>query len=347
MIQNHIKHTDIGKLKTNIIPWIDVFKGLGMLLVVAGHVYVGKISHTIFIFHMPLFFYISGYLFKPTKAYKKYFAKKVVHLLIPYFCFFIPLYIFFVEYHAIETKEIIIYFLSPAIGGIMLGGALSVFWFVTCLFLTQQVMNVLITKLNSKIILPVILFMLILSFLNMNLFSKFWLPWNAHIIFSSAPIFYIGYIFKNKNFKINNIILLALGLAVILFSNFYPENVYDMKYAKYGIPGVTLVSSIILILNLQLIAIKLSKFKFSCRILSEIGKASMVIMYLHQTIQILIGWKISTNETIRFLMATILSYTIYLIFSRFKISKALFLGSYRDLKDIYSFGHYQNKSKYY
>lgn len=36
--------------------WIDNVKGIGILLVIAGHILSGAISDIIFIFHMPLFF---------------------------------------------------------------------------------------------------------------------------------------------------------------------------------------------------------------------------------------------------------------------------------------------------
>ena len=45
------------------VEWIDLAKGLGMLLVILGHcVCFGGIMHNaIFAFHMPLFFILSGY----------------------------------------------------------------------------------------------------------------------------------------------------------------------------------------------------------------------------------------------------------------------------------------------
>jgi fucose 4-O-acetylase-like acetyltransferase len=45
------------------IEWIDVIKGIGIVFVVAGHTYIGEVKDFIFLFHMPLFFFISGFLF--------------------------------------------------------------------------------------------------------------------------------------------------------------------------------------------------------------------------------------------------------------------------------------------
>lgn len=43
--------------------WIDNVKGIGILLVIAGHILSGAISDIIFIFHMPLFFFLGGFYY--------------------------------------------------------------------------------------------------------------------------------------------------------------------------------------------------------------------------------------------------------------------------------------------
>lgn len=85
------------------IPELDVFKGLAIVLVVCGHVILknweGALdthpAYTwIYSFHMPLFFFISGFLIHYTFANKsaiKGLEKKALALLVPYFvwCFLI------------------------------------------------------------------------------------------------------------------------------------------------------------------------------------------------------------------------------------------------------------------
>jgi Fucose 4-O-acetylase and related acetyltransferases len=78
----------IDTAKQSRIEWIDSAMGIGILCVVLAHIYVnGYITDFIYLFHMPLFFFIGGYLYKPTDDYKGYFVKKVKHLLVPYFVF--------------------------------------------------------------------------------------------------------------------------------------------------------------------------------------------------------------------------------------------------------------------
>lgn len=68
---------------------IDIVKGIGILLVMIGHAPGNPFILTlIYTFHMPLFFFISGYLFHYNK-YKKnqiqFFRDKFQRLVIPYF----------------------------------------------------------------------------------------------------------------------------------------------------------------------------------------------------------------------------------------------------------------------
>lgn len=67
------------------IGWIDIAKGVTILLVIVGHTLIGyKVNDYIYAFHMPLFFICSGLLFKPKdiKMVAKNNAKK---LLVPYY----------------------------------------------------------------------------------------------------------------------------------------------------------------------------------------------------------------------------------------------------------------------
>ena len=48
------------------IEWVDIAKGIGMILVVYGHTSIPKfLSNWIWSFHMPMFFIIAGMLFTP------------------------------------------------------------------------------------------------------------------------------------------------------------------------------------------------------------------------------------------------------------------------------------------
>ena len=72
-------------------PWIDIAKGIGITAVVLGHS-GSSIAYYLYWFHMPLFFIISGYLFKPHEDWatlSNWLYKRTCQLLIPYLSFLI------------------------------------------------------------------------------------------------------------------------------------------------------------------------------------------------------------------------------------------------------------------
>lgn len=67
-------------MTSNRIKEIDIVKGILIILMVAAHYERGVFHDIIFLFHMPLFFLISGYLWKDNKS----IVTKFKNLIIPY-----------------------------------------------------------------------------------------------------------------------------------------------------------------------------------------------------------------------------------------------------------------------
>ena len=71
------------------INWIDWAKAIGIYLVVTGHAHHNHadVVPMIFMIHMPLFFVVSGYLFKTDKSLREITARNIKGLVIPYFLY--------------------------------------------------------------------------------------------------------------------------------------------------------------------------------------------------------------------------------------------------------------------
>ncbi|WP_261379745.1 acyltransferase family protein [Bacillus licheniformis] len=80
------------------IEWIDVSKGVGIILVVLGHTPTPDWLKTfIFAFHMPLFFFLSGLVYHDgNMTFTSFLLKKIKTLLLPYFIFSVLAYLFWV-----------------------------------------------------------------------------------------------------------------------------------------------------------------------------------------------------------------------------------------------------------
>jgi fucose 4-O-acetylase-like acetyltransferase len=73
------------------LAWIDVAKGITILLVVVGHTapFGSTMRNYVFSFHMPLFFILSGYTAKSAKSAKEYvqhIIKNFCKLILPCVC---------------------------------------------------------------------------------------------------------------------------------------------------------------------------------------------------------------------------------------------------------------------
>jgi len=81
--------------KAERIGWIDTAKGIGVFLVVLGHMLSSDISHffesAIYSFHMPMFFMVSGFVFsiKSGESFIGFVLKKCKRLLVPTFFFMV------------------------------------------------------------------------------------------------------------------------------------------------------------------------------------------------------------------------------------------------------------------
>lgn len=80
-----IEENNIIKSTVKRIDYIDIVKGITIILMIIGHVSnIPTILRTfIFSFHMPLFFIISGYTFKKKKQ-TKLLKSSIRRLIIPY-----------------------------------------------------------------------------------------------------------------------------------------------------------------------------------------------------------------------------------------------------------------------
>lgn len=113
---------------------IDIAKGIGIIVVVWGH--IGQdfiLKNEIFLFHMPLFFLLSGYFFKDKGlTFIDVFKKRIQSYIIPYFVFFIIILLCFILlYVSIGYADKI--YLSPKII-IQPYGVVRALWFLLSLF---------------------------------------------------------------------------------------------------------------------------------------------------------------------------------------------------------------------
>lgn len=126
--------------------WVDIAKGIGIILVIIGHANCPNLPHgIIYSFHMPLFFFLSG-LFISRQCennFHIYLKKNFKSLLLPYFYFNIISIAFYYTMSIMFHKELLIGNVQDNLIGIFVGMRFGspyhhVLWFLPCLFFAKM-----------------------------------------------------------------------------------------------------------------------------------------------------------------------------------------------------------------
>lgn len=270
---------------------IDVAKGIGILLTVFGHclAYAGmtgtRMFATIYAFHMPFFFFISGYLYKP-REWEGFISGKVKALLLPVLIY--------------QSLNIFFYLVLWCVGktgwySIVRFGA---FWFlITLLYVTIAYYSadlvvgrfVKIPLYRDSILLgiSVVVFAIGLVYAasiadqaNQPIATTF-----VGVFFFSFGVFYKRYIETNmmklrmfaNHFRwiIGFVGFAALGLLYI--TSRWNSVTVDMNTSRYGIPFVFLLQALLGIFGLFFLSLGIRENV----VLQFYGRNSLVILLVH------------------------------------------------------------------
>jgi polysaccharide biosynthesis protein PslL len=325
--------------KKNNITWIDPCKGVGIYLVVLGHCNIQPaLQHFIYLFHMPLFFFVSGYLHTTRDDLGAYFKRKAIHLLVPYVAFLLLLY-------PLELGRVFFHhgagpFFNSALlaglwGGARLQGLYGVFWFLPCLFMTQQIMNLLLARYRGLTLFSLVSLATCVSYLNARLAPQFSLPLDANVVLAAVPFFYLGYLGRSVPQRFERVLaviaMAGAGFGAYLVYLGRPV-FYNMRIGIYGMPGLSLVLAICCIVCL----IALTRISPAQGVLARLGAASMGIMFIHKQLPVIAplnnwamrhGYVASIVFTaISLMLAELLRHTV--------ITRALLLGSEGDFHKL-------------
>ncbi len=181
------------------IDWIDFSKAICIYLVVLGHVLTYEeqdeciARNFIYVFHLPVFFFVSGFLFrvKDQSNFYDYILSGFKSLIIPYIflnLLALLLNVPWIVYKNSLTQSLYYFFIGH--GHAPAGPA----WFLLCLFWIKVQMFFLV-KLND-------IMLLIVSFLYgvLAVFFHWHLYWAIDASFMAMPLFVAGYLSK-KIFK--------------------------------------------------------------------------------------------------------------------------------------------------
>lgn len=260
-------------------PSFDIMKGIGIIAMIIGHITIPEVSRYIYIWHMPLFFLISGYFFRE-KEMKECVRSNAQALLIPYLIAATLLALFTTALamtgHDVSAKN--------AILGIFVGAEsiqnsifsayqVGAIWFLLALFWCRITYNYLINR-HSGVILTI-------SVIATYLGSKMYIPTDLLQGLSAMTFFMIGHETKKSGLLNKNMtpVVCILGVVSIIASasTGFPISMATCDYTYYPI---NVLGAVFATYFIYLLSCKISMYKLS-NMLAFLGRISLLVLCVH------------------------------------------------------------------
>lgn len=265
----------------NRLDWVDAAKGVGIILVVAGHVWTrGPVRDAIYAFHMPLFFLLSGYLVRPANT-RRLIAAQARTLIVPFAVFSILLVAADFTIEGARSVRPIFAGVGDAAFTILLRtdllrGPFAILWFVPCLFLTRCLWNIFATRWPEPTapIWPAIV---------LPLLGGGWLigagapsPFGLVAVPAAFALFWAGQIWRRAPPVASGAAFAIVVAALALMPMLPPLN---LRGGDYAIPGVSLAAAALVSVAMCFALMRLRPPVMAA--LAWVGRASLVIMFVH------------------------------------------------------------------
>lgn len=273
---------------------LDVYKGFLIILVVTAHYNRGLLHDIIFLFHMPLFFIISGYLLDESKIREtSYIIGKTKQLIIPYAIYLLLDFIIVRRAFSLNSIAHMIW------GGRALSGT---YWYITCFLFALQLFSFCLKHFPDRLTKLLIFVGGGISVIESHLSERIdflkspGIPWNLDVALFALVYLAIGYynkrtigrILKSDERKLNfSAVTLAVLLSVFCYFNYRNGNpfyYFDMKPIYYK----ELFSAMVIPCAFGIVIGRLIHWGAKCRILdwllialAYLGQMTLPIMFLH------------------------------------------------------------------
>ena len=276
------------------IEWIDTAKGLGLLLVIIGHLKTPFLASWIYTFHMPLFFILSGFVFSSDKyTFREFFKKRVNTLVIPYFCLGMVIFLWYSGIYYFQDRPAVEY-------GIMLKDFLVqkhywTIWFLAALFLTEIIYFGIDYLCKGRLLVSTIVSSIVAfcGFIWYRLGGE-GIAWNLDVAVIAQFFFHIGYCLRRNMFVTNYVVdgnylrrvciilaLLVLNVSLGKLCIILSGESLDMSIGMYGNEICTILSAIAGSLSILGLCSMIHN-----RFLNWLGKNTMVVFSWHSRIGI-------------------------------------------------------------
>ena len=270
----------IESLKARV-NWVDMARGMAILAVVFGHS-TSPFSGFIFTWHMPLFFFLSGFFIKPKentwnflfKNFKKLISLFLIFALLGFLATYLKNILLSRENLEIWQSLVGIFFWMNMDHLNHYG---LVLWFLPALFWGKSLVFLLLKKINSKLLVGIILSVLFFLILRLDKL----LPFGLDVGVMSGMWIFLGYVFFNfvKEYFFRYKIIIALGLLVLAVV--LPIPVLNLATKSFSNPVYNVFYSLSFVLLIILFMQKISNYVKTGNWLFYLGANSLFIFIFH------------------------------------------------------------------
>lgn len=319
--------------------YIDIYRGIAVMFMVFGHVQLGTgYDYYIHAFHMPMWFFVSGWFFKDKgNSITTVCVDKAKKLIIPYLFFgFLHYWIavlFWVKPVQIINLKYIKNLCLTNVSGLPIAGAL---WFLTCLFFAEIIFIFLRREIRNNV-----LFIIIVSVIAFfgTIYTRLFhtrIPWSVDVSFVAVGFIAIGYYFRKYsnhqilryflNLKAYQVLALAIVNTGFIFLNGY-INLRTGNYANILLFWINAICGILVYWNLsRIITVYNRKGVIIIRkYLSNIGEGSCVYLCLNQLTILILENLIGMENDIKIqfaigILTLIILYPVMLLLTKTRAS---------------------------
>ena len=332
------------------IEGIELSKAIMILLVVYGHLlerqmldgdsggFIEVLYRWIYLFHMPFFFILSGFLYSTARPIGSYFFKKWNHLMLPYFAWLLLFNLKSIAgfgYNLVvvgmEPEKWTFYlnhFSDELYGGTRVHGAEVIFWFPPCLFFTQQLFNFIKNRISSEgwsalLMLAVYL----VGYAGQFRYPEFTLPLALNVVAGALPLFYLGHLLRNEAIHQKALKYGLIPVMLVLYlAHALPDwTTVHMRMGVYGVPVLSTLAAMGAFTVILALCARLER-NWVLPFCLPVAGASMTIMYLHLSVINMASAQGVEDLLLLFLVGTFGSIGIHFLFARTSMASVLFLG---------------------
>lgn len=305
----------------------DIMKGIGILLMIIGH-QTPYLTNVIYSFHMPLFFIISGYFFKPAPVALR-FKNDFKRLILPYLFTCLIITIFHLAISIIKQEDSFSRWIIASIYGSGTTAHPSIFfseipmigavWFLLAMFWCRNTYNIIYQK--SKRTLLVCILVSLSAIMLHKLVS---LPFAINQGLSALIFYAIGVEAKKHGAPYNikkryHFLLLAAWIAAFSVSSL------SMVSCTYKYLPLDILGAIGGTIAVYYLAKAVKKTKYVKKVLAYIGINSLAFLCIHLIdLDAPTFWVLGIDYKFRVLYGMFFCFTIAFIFSRIKLTQRIY-----------------------